>query len=209
MTTHDVQKRIIEPMTATYIPPRHMRYQPELQEKALDSYLRTLEGFDSETLERAWKKVCREHTYSIWPTPAVIYQAAQASQRKPIELSPEAQKQEQARQLTNDYVSRFRRTSVVAKRAKSEGWLSPLMSYVESAAWGQAQLICGVKEIGFDTCLIQNQEEFSSAQEAFAAYRETVRKPVEQKQIKVQVPLFLIKEWKRQSQEPSEDRGRA
>jgi hypothetical protein len=91
------------------------------------------------------------------------------------------------------------KTSQVAKLARKEGWISHLREYVTDAAWVQAQLIVGVHHIGWNTQLSKEVGRFRSSAEAFDAYRETVRVPVESGHVRVSVPRNRIREWKEQS----------
>jgi hypothetical protein len=60
--------------------------------------------------------------------------------------------------------------------------------YVGAAAWVQAQLICGVQNIGWDATLAADLGQFRSSQNAFDAYRQTVQNAVGRGHVRVTVP---------------------
>jgi hypothetical protein len=141
MTTQDVQKAIIEPMTATFVPPKHLRFQSEYQECALREYERSLERFDREILEQVWREVCQTHRYNVWPTPATFVQTALTIQNNQRQGSPTEQKQTEALGLMDAYVSRVSKTSQLAKQARRDGWFGDWYNYVTASAWVQAQML--------------------------------------------------------------------
>ena len=55
--TPAVQEVIIRPMTELYLPPLHLRANPEARARALDAYDNALADFGRDTLEKAWKTV--------------------------------------------------------------------------------------------------------------------------------------------------------
>ncbi|OWK38947.1 hypothetical protein FRUB_06323 [Fimbriiglobus ruber] len=104
-------------------------------------------------------------------------------------------RRQQALALADAYTARFMKTTHLAKLAQVKGWGPPLAEYVREAAWVQAQIIVGVKDIGFATLLIPKERRFRPADECFAAYRETIAGPVERGRIRVTVPPARIREW--------------
>jgi hypothetical protein len=73
-----------------------------------------------------------------------------------------------------------------------------LREYVTDAASVQAQLICGVQNIGWNPSLADGLGCFHSSAEAFTAYRKTIEKHVEHGEISVHVPPEKIQKWKQQ-----------
>jgi hypothetical protein len=196
-----VRQVIIEPMGELYLPPLHLRADREARSRALDAYETALAPFDRTTLQRAWEKVVAEQTFWVWPNPGVIVEACRQCQSRSKPPSDKNQPRAKALQMTEDYTRRYMRTSQVAKLATREGWDGKLREYVAGAAWVQAQLICQVQAIGWDTHLADDLGHFHSSQEAFTAYRKTIEKPVERGQIRVTVPRSRIREWKEQPQQ--------
>ena len=99
------------------------------------------------------------------------------------------------------------KTSQVARLAWREVWAGQLLDYVQAAAWVQAQLICQVQHIGWDTKLAEGLGQFHSSQEAFAAYRRTIERPVERGQIRVTVPPSRLRRWQRSVQQMENEIG--
>ena len=52
--------------------------------------------------------------------------------------------------MTDDYATRYMKTSHLARLARQEGWSGRLREYVTDAAWVQAQLLCQVRNIGWN-----------------------------------------------------------
>lgn len=194
--TREVDEHIIRPMGATFLPPKHLRHDHELREEALGQYRRALAPFDEETLALAWEHVRGEHTYHIWPTPAEFVAAARLLSAKSDGPSEEERKRERARVAAEAYVARYRKTSAVFARAAEEGWSGPLADYVAACAWAQAQLIAGVRDVGFDSMVLAGVGPAGSAREGFAAYRDTVRSQIESGKIAVRIPKALALAWK-------------
>jgi hypothetical protein len=196
-----VRAIVIEPMLALYPPPTHLRGNEQAQALALAAYETALAGFDRATLERGWAKVIAEQTYWVWPNPGMIAEACR--QCEPVKKGPSeaSLRRQQALAMTDAYVARYTKTSQVWKLAKREGWAGLLLDYVQSAAWVQAQLICKTDGIGWNSQLARDLGHFSSSEEAFAAYRETIRNPVEKGSIRVTVPPSRIRAWKERGQQ--------
>jgi hypothetical protein len=197
MASVTVREAILKPMLEIYAAPPHL-IDAQDRKRALAAYERVLSRFDRQTLKRAWEQVAAIHTAWTWPSPAFIQLTCQRLPRHPAPPSEEEQRRSRAIEMADDYARKFMKGSHVAELARKEGWAERLSSYVRSAAWVQAQIICGVREIGWDICLVPNWDSYGSAQAAFAAYRQTVAKCVERGQIRVNVPKDRIVEWKEQ-----------
>ena len=195
--TQAVRELIIEPLVERYPPPWHLRHSPEAQERALADYEAALANFDRGVLAQAWVKVVAAHDYWCWPTPAAFVAACESfAPRRPVP-SEEERRREKAQSLADDFVGRYLKTSKLAKLARRECWLPPLRDYVQEAAWVQAQLLCGVRAIGWTPhTLLGDEATFRSSQEAFDAYRPQAEKAVKEGEIRVTVPRALIRQWK-------------
>ena len=176
--TRAVQEIILSPMREMYLPPLHLRQNHEAQGRAMAAYERALGRFSAATLARAWDKVVAEQTYWVWPNPGVIVEACRQCEPRNKPPSEEEQRQAIAHEMADQYVSRYMKTSQVAKLARREGWAGRLREYVHDVAWVQAQLICQVRHIGWDARLADGLGRFGSSAEAFAAYRPTIDKQV-------------------------------
>jgi hypothetical protein len=194
--TDAVRQAILEPMLQLYLPPLHLRADAQAQALALALYEQALAPFDRGTLERAWQQVVAHHAFWVWPNPGLIAEACRHCESRPRPPSDEEQRQAQALELAEAYTTRYLKTSQLAKLAKREGWAGWLRDYVAAAAWVQAQLICRVRNIGWDGRLAQDLGRFHSSGDAFEAYRQTIIKPVERGQIRVHVPPSRIHRWK-------------
>src|SRR5260370_21268175 len=139
---------ILKPMCELYLPPLHLRRDADAQERALAAYESALAPFDRDTLQRGWEKVVAQQTYWVWPNPGTIAEACRQCQPKPTPPSDEEQRKDKAAQMADDHVSRYMKTSHLAKLARREGWSGRLREYVTDVAWVQAQLICRVQNIG-------------------------------------------------------------
>lgn len=206
MTTQDVQKAILEPMTATFAPPKHLLFQPELQERALREYERSLAVFEREVLEQVWRTVCGGHRYKVWPTPATFVKVALALHKNQRTGPPLEAKQTEALALADAYVARYCKTSQLAKQAQRDGWLNELRHYVTEAAWVQAQMLVGIERVSYDSILLRHSD-IRSPPEAIAAFQETVRPHVEAGKIKVNVPAVYLQEWKQRAETTGKARG--
>lgn len=194
-----VREIILEPMCALFPPPQHLRDRRETLALALASYERALARFDRATLQQGWDQVVAEQTFWCWPNPGEIVAACR--QCLPRSPSDEEKRKAQALELADAYTSRFMKTAHVARLARREGWSGRLQDYVQDAAWVQAQLICGVRNLGWNTHLAENLGAFRSSAEAFAAYRATLAGQVERGQLRVTVPRRQIADWKEQHAE--------
>jgi hypothetical protein len=83
-----------------------------------------------------------------------------------------------------------------------------LLDYVQAAAWVQAQLLCHVQHIGWDTKLAHGLGDVRTSQEAFDAYRKTVEGTVERGHIRVIVPQSRIRQWKDGNHAQAEQEGK-
>jgi hypothetical protein len=195
--TQAVRDVILGPMRALYPPPQHLR-EPKALELALAAYETALAGFDRETLQKGWDKVVADHNFWCWPNPGLIAEACRQCEPRPKPPSEEEQRRQKAQELAEAYASRYMKSSQVAKLARREGWAGNLLDYVQSAAWVQAQLVCQVRHLSWDSKLAEPLGRFRSSQEAFAAYRPTVEKALERGQVRVTVPQARIRQWKEQ-----------
>ena len=208
--TETVREVILGPMCALYPPPQHLRADHRALSLALAAYEKALAGFDRPTLERGWEEVVSTQTFWCWPNPGEIADACRKYQPHPRTPSEEETRQWQAMDMADTYFARYMKTSQVAKLARKEGWSGPLREYITDAAWVQAQLIVGVRHIGWNARLAREHGEFRSSAEAFDAYWETIREPVESGHVRVNVPRNRIREWKEQcDQEVQEPKVRA
>jgi hypothetical protein len=198
VTVQDVQEAIVKPMLRLYMAPGHLRENPHEQPAALQEYFRSLEHYPRPVLEQVWRVVVEEHTLSIWPPPGKILEICRRVPRSSPKTNEVDQRLQQARDLAETYAQRFMKTSQVARLAKREGWSGYLRSYVEAASWVQAQLIGGIRDIGFDSILTRHLGTFASAQEALQAYRRTLPKSLDKGQIRVTVPKSLVSQWQTQ-----------
>ncbi len=196
MTEDDVHKHIIEPMTVTYLPPKHLRYQPEdVQEKALGQYVKALSQFDEETLEQAWLQVLQDHQYAIWPTPGKIARVAKSLARTSGNEQPLNQR---AHEMVTEYMAHFAKTSKIYRVAREQGWSGRLLTWVEAAATVQAQLIVGISGVHWDPVLTTD-EDHTSSQVALQSLKRRFAKPVEKGKIQVSVPKQLQQQWRQQT----------
>jgi hypothetical protein len=186
-------------MRALYPPPQHLRDDSRALTLALTSYEAALAGFDRGTLQRGWEKVVADHNFWCWPNPGLIVEACRQCEPRPKPPSEEEQRRQQALEMAQAYTARYMKTSQVARLARREGWAGQLLDFVQAAAWVQAQLICQVQHIGWDTKLTQGLGQFHTSKDAFAAYRKTVEKAVEHGHIRVTVPQARIRTWKERS----------
>ncbi len=193
----DVQQCILERMQAAYMPPQQVRQNPRLRTLALAEYEQALEGFSRFVLEQAWAYVRDRHPLVIWPPVGLFVEACRYFAARETQPSPEEARRQQALARADAYTTRYLKTSVLARRARSEGWLGKLREYVAAAAWVQAQLLCGVRHLGFDAVLLGG--EHLSAQEGFEGYRNQVSKELLHGEIKVRVPPARIKQWQEQA----------
>lgn len=194
-----VRTLILERMQAVFMPPQQVRANRQARQLALVEYEQALQGFTAEVLEQAWVKVRNEHELVIWPPIRRFLDACRYYAVREGQPSPEEGRRQQALEQANAYTSRFLKHSVLAQRARAEGWLGELQNYVQAAAWVQAQLLCGVRQLGFDSVLLE-EGEYRSAQAAFAAYRTQVAKELTKGEIKVRVPAARIEQWRAQAQ---------
>jgi hypothetical protein len=202
--TQAVRDIILTPMQELYLPPLHLRRDADAQARALAAYEAALSSFDPDTLQRGWAKVVAEQTYWVWPNPGTIAEACRSFQPKPAPPSEEQQRQAKALQMTDDYATRYMKTSHLAKLARREGWSGRLREHVTDAAWVQAQLICRVKNIGWNAKLADGLGRFHSSAEAFAAYRKTISHAIERGQIRVRIPPSCIRHWQQECQHDHE-----
>jgi hypothetical protein len=189
---------IIEPMLELYLPPLHLRQDAQAQERALAAYEKALAGFDRDTLQRGWNKVVAQQTYWVWPNPGTIAEACRQCQPRPTRPSEEEQRREKALDMAEAYTARYMKTSHLGRLARQEGWSGRLREYVADAAWVQAQLLCQVKNIGWNARLAEGLGTFHSSAEAFAAYRKTITHSIERGQIRVHIPQARVRQWKEQ-----------
>jgi len=196
--TETVPEVIQEPMCALYPPPQHLRANPKALSLALAAYERALARFDRQTLERGWDKIITAQTFWCWPNSGEIADACRQYQPHPRPPSQEERRKQQAMDMADAYTTRYMKTSQVAKLGRKEGWSGHLREYVYDAARVQAQLIAGVQHIGWNAQLAREVGQFRSSSEAFVAYRETIRQPVESGHIRVTVPRNRMREWKEQ-----------
>jgi hypothetical protein len=80
MSREDVLALIIEPMRASYLPPR-ADMRPEEIALALQAYTTALKSFPTDALSDAWTDVVATHRGRNWPVPAVIVLAATKAAR--------------------------------------------------------------------------------------------------------------------------------
>lgn len=194
--SEEVEELVIGPMLALYPPPTHLRGDAARRAAALAEYRRTLDRFDRATLAAGWERVVAEHQFWVWPNPGVVVDACRRSQPPPPAVSESDRRQRQAVEMTDAYTARFLKTTHVAALARAEGWEPRLAEYVREAAWVQAQLLCGVRPVGFAAILIPADSRGRSAGDVFAAYRETIAGAVERGRIRVTVPPAVIRGWK-------------
>src|SRR5581483_1682263 len=83
-----------------------------------------------------------------------------------------------------------------------------LREWITDAAWIQAQRIARVQNIGWNARLAEGIGRFHPSQEAFAAYRKTIEKPVQRGQIRVHVSSTRIHQWKEERQQHQAGKGR-
>jgi hypothetical protein len=193
-----VREVILGPMRALYPPPQHLR-EPKALEIALAAYETALARFDRETLQKGWDKIIADHNFWCWPNPGLIVEACRQCEKRPKPPSEEEQRRQQALEMAEAYTAHYMKTSQVARQARRDGWAGHLLEYVQAAAWVQAQLICQVRHIGWDTKLAQGLGQFRSSSDAFLAYRKTAEKAVERGLVRVSIPQSRIHEWKEQS----------
>ncbi|WP_143393946.1 hypothetical protein [Fimbriiglobus ruber] len=198
--TEAVETFIIKPMLTLYPPPQHLRNDPEAFAEALATYVRVLARFDRGTLARAWDQVVASQSYWCWPSPGMIVEACCGLAPPPPAIGENEQRHLRAQALADAYASRFMKTTHLARLARDEGWLPELAEYVREAAWVQAQLIEGIKQIGFATLLIPEDQRVEPAADCFATYRETITASIERGRIRVSVPPGRVREWRNEEQ---------
>jgi hypothetical protein len=194
--TGAVREVILDPMCELFPPPRHLRGCADVQIRALAAYEKALAGFDRDTLQRGWQKIVAGHSYWAWPNPGEIAEACRQCQ---VPSKPDSEQQERrakALALAEAYTSRYMKTSHLAKLARREGWADPLRAYVADVAHVQAQLLCGVRNIGWNARLAEDLGHFHSSAEAFAAYAATIEKAVARGQIRVTIPKRRSQQWR-------------
>lgn len=195
---------ILRPMQRAFLPPRHLRCHnpddPDAKEQALEQYYQALDGYDRDTLARAWREVRAEHDFSIWPTPARFVKAAELLLPKPRPPSEFEQRRQRAWERAEEYAGRFMKRRQLAKLARQEGWSGHLRGYVEAAAWVQAQLIEGLGREGISLPPeLARNAAYRSSREALAEYQEAFAKPVSEGEIDVRVPKALVGQWKQEA----------
>lgn len=205
-----VEELIIKPMLAIYPPPQHLRGDCGRQAEALAAYRKALAPFDRATLATGWEHVTAEHPFWVWPNPGAIAEACRRCAPPPPAVSETERARQRAVEMTDAYAARFMKTTQQATLAHAEGWAPQLAEYVREAAWVQAQLICGVRPVGFATILIPADQRGRPAGEAFAAYRESIAGPVERGRIRVTVPPEQVRAWRlvRKESDRATDRHR-
>jgi hypothetical protein len=210
VTAKDVEELIVAPMVRLYAPPEHLSGNPDGREAALREYVRALERYPRSALEKIWRVVIDEQIQPAWPTPGALVAVGRRVYRGPLEPSDEEENVRRAREMAERYAARFMKTTRTALLARREGWAGHLRSYVEAAAWVQAQWICGVSAVGFDSVLTRHLGNFDSAREALMAYREVVENSLDRGLVRVNVPRDLIERWRKvalSSAERCETRG--
>ena len=190
-----VREVILEPMCKLYPSSQHLRDNPKALSLALASYAKALARFDRATLRSGWDKLVAEQTFWCWPNPGEIAAACRQCEPRPKSPADEEMRKQKALELADAYTNRYMKTSHVAKLAKREGWSGRLRDYVHAAASVQAQLISGAQNVGWNANLADELGVFRSSAAAFAAYRETIRKPVESGHVRVTVPRSRIRAW--------------
>ncbi len=198
--TNAVREVILAPILDLYVPPPQVRYDRRARERALAEYTQALAPFSRSTLSKAWELVRETHELSIWPSPGVIARACRQCARQTQAPSQDEAKRQQALDLADAYTAKYMQTSTLAKLARQEHWAGRLQEYVAAASWLQAQLLCGVQQIGWDRVLLPEDSRHRSSQEAFAAIREDMARPVEKGTIRVTVPPERIRQWKELAQ---------
>jgi hypothetical protein len=114
-------------------------------------YKRSLAPFDSDTVQRAWQKIVAEHTFwGTWLNPGMIAEACRQCQPRPIPPPTDGQRKAKPFDLADDYATGYMKTSHLAKLAEGEGWSGRLLECVTDAGWVQAQLLCDVRDIGWN-----------------------------------------------------------
>jgi hypothetical protein len=194
--TEAVREYVLDRMVQLYPPPTHLRGDEAQTNAALAEYERVLAPFDRETLARAWDKVVAEHSFWVWPNPGLFAEACRQFAPKPTAPSEKEQRRQQALELADHYTHRYMKMSHLAQLARAEGFEPELLAYVQAASWVQAQLIAGVRDIGWDSVLVPDAHAYGSAREAFAAYRQSIARTVEQGRISVRVPPSIVRAWK-------------
>jgi hypothetical protein len=173
----EIDRAVLRPMRALYSPPRHLRADEDALDAALATYRRALGRFDPDVLARAWQQVVEQNELWCWPKLSDLVKAADQAQR---ELHPQACGQawvEQATRRTEEYTRRFLKTSAHAARASQGGYEPELKRYVREAAWVQAQLIAGQRDVGYDHAVLFGQgPRDRDAEEAFFAAARAGRK---------------------------------
>lgn len=205
--TQTVRDIVLGPMTELYLPPLHLRRDAQAQARALAAYEQALAGFDRDALQKGWDKVVAGQTYWVWPNPGTIAEACRQCAKRSLPTGEEEQRRQQALDLAEAYTARYLKTSHLAKLARREGWSGRLREYVADAAWVQAQLIAGVRHLGWNACLAEDFGPFRSSQQAFEEYRQTIEPAIERGQIRVAVPKSRIRQWRfgQAAQDPTPD----
>ena len=184
-------------MLALYPPPHHLRGDAKKQTEALAAYAKALAAFDGPTLAAGWELVTAEHQFWVWPNPGVVVEACRRCAPPPPAVGDQESRRLRADALADDYAARFMRTTHLAKLAAAGGWAAGLRAHVRAAAWVQAQIICGVRGIGFPSELVPVESRGQSAQECFETYKKAVAGPLARGRIRVTVPPSLAREWSR------------
>lgn len=191
-----VREVVLRPMLALYPPPTHLRGDQETINLALVCYEQALGRFDRATLEAGWHKTLAEQTFWVWPSPGTIAEACRRCQHRAQLPDEQKQARQRAEEMTGAYVSRFLKTSQVAKLARREGWAGQLREYLHDRAWVHAAVLCGLQEFGWNATIAADLGQFSSSAQAFAAYRKHIDRQVQSGQIRVRVPAARIEEWR-------------
>ncbi len=151
---------------------------------------------------------CTQLELWICPRPQQIHETCKqvaAEFQRPTNM---ATRQEQAEEMAHRYVSHYLRHSKLARLAEQEGWVNPLTNFVSGSGSVQAQFLCEVDPIGWDTSIAEHLGEFHSSQAAYQMFRPTIAGAIERGRIGVRVPPTLIRSWKEQSQIDEHSVGR-
>jgi hypothetical protein len=185
-------------MQAELPAPTHLRANAKARDTFLADYERVLSGWSKEVLDAAWPVVLSRLEFWIWPRPQEIHDACKEVARRVQPAGEFAKQHEEAQQQADRFVKHYRSHSAVVKLADREGWTQPLMTFVRESAWVQAQILCKVRHIGWDTKIAKHLGRFRTSQEAFDAYRQSISGALQRGRIEVRVPKTLIQEWKEQ-----------
>jgi hypothetical protein len=83
--------------------------------------------------------------------------------QRPISPPTDEQRRSKALAMAHDYATAFMHASHLAKLAGREGWSGRLREYVTDAAFVQAQLMCGARDIGWNARLAEGLGRFHSS----------------------------------------------